>query len=130
MNADPFTFLPGLFMVIWLGMFAVIIGSIILMIWMLVDAVQVPDDRFYRTGTKLVWVLVIVLTGGIGAAIYYFVGRPTPQTRAWIKANPQAARPAPAYGHQSHPPHAGPQQGTSNVPQTGAPQPPPEPPAS
>jgi len=41
-----------------------------------VDAIRVPDDGDYRAGTKLVWVLVIVLTGFIGAAVYLAVGRP------------------------------------------------------
>jgi len=30
----------------------------------------------YRSGTKLLWVLVIVLTGIIGAIIYFVVGKP------------------------------------------------------
>jgi hypothetical protein len=47
-----------------------------LWIWALVDAIRVPDDADYRAGTKLVWVLVIVLTGFIGAAVYLAVGRP------------------------------------------------------
>lgn len=44
-------------------------------IWMLVDAIRVPDGG-YRNGDKLIWVLVIVLTGWLGAVIYQFVGRP------------------------------------------------------
>ena len=45
-------------------------------IWALVDAIRVPDDSLYKSGTKLVWVLVIVLVGFIGAIIYLAVGRP------------------------------------------------------
>jgi hypothetical protein len=47
-----------------------------LWVWALVDAIRVPDDSDYRAGTKLVWILVIVLTGFIGAAVYLAVGRP------------------------------------------------------
>ena len=132
MSSDPFTFLPGLFVLIWVGTFALAIGGLALMIWMLIDAIQVPDDRFYRTGTKVVWILVIVLAGGIGAAIYYFVGRPTPEMRAWIRANPAAARPAPTWGWQQPPPPYGPPPGAPGQPPpaTHAPQPPPEPPRS
>jgi Phospholipase_D-nuclease N-terminal len=54
-------------------------------IWALVDAIQVPEDRFYQSGTKIVWVLVIVLTGAIGAIIYLAAGRPDPATRATMK---------------------------------------------
>ena len=43
----------------------------------LVDALKVPEDSMYRSGSKLVWVLVILLGGFIGAIIYAVVGRPT-----------------------------------------------------
>jgi hypothetical protein len=45
-------------------------------IWALVDCVRVPDDSLYQSGTKLVWVLVIVLAGWIGAIVYVVAGRP------------------------------------------------------
>jgi hypothetical protein len=54
----------------------VVLALMALWIWALVDAIRVPDDADYRAGTKLVWVLVIVLTGFIGAAVYLAVGRP------------------------------------------------------
>jgi hypothetical protein len=54
----------------------VVLALVALWIWALVDAIRVPDDADYRAGTKLVWVLVIVLTGFIGAAVYLAVGRP------------------------------------------------------
>jgi len=54
----------------------VVLALAALWIWALVDAIRVPDDGDYRAGTKLVWVLVIVLTGFIGAAVYLAVGRP------------------------------------------------------
>ena len=46
-------------------------------IWIvaLVQAVRVPDDQF-RTGSKMLWVLLIALTHIIGAVIYWAVGRP------------------------------------------------------
>jgi hypothetical protein len=53
-----------------------VLALVALWIWALVDAIRVPDDADYRAGTKLVWVLVIVLTGFIGAAVYLAVGRP------------------------------------------------------
>jgi hypothetical protein len=52
------------------------VGAFVVWIWALVDAIQVPDDSMYRSGTKLLWVLVIVITGIIGAIIYFVVGRP------------------------------------------------------
>ena len=53
-----------------------ILALVALWIWALVDAIRVPDDAHYRAGTKLLWVLVIALTGFIGAAVYLAVGRP------------------------------------------------------
>jgi type VI protein secretion system component VasK len=53
-----------------------VLALVALWIWALVDAIRVPDDAHYRAGTKLIWVLVIVLTGFIGAAVYLAVGRP------------------------------------------------------
>jgi hypothetical protein len=54
----------------------VVLALAALWLWALVDAIRVPDDADYRAGTKLIWVLVIVLTGFIGAAVYLAVGRP------------------------------------------------------
>lgn len=44
-------------------------------VWMLVDAIRTPDGA-YRAGDRIIWVLVIILTGWLGAVIYQFVGRP------------------------------------------------------
>ncbi len=45
-------------------------------IWTLVDAIRVKDDSSYRAGSKVVWVVVIALTGFIGSVVYFFAGRP------------------------------------------------------
>lgn len=42
----------------------------------LVDAIRVPGDHYYRAGSKLIWVLVILFLNFVGALIYYAVGRP------------------------------------------------------
>ena len=55
---------------------AIAVAGLAFWIWALVDAIRVPDDSLYKSGTKLVWVLVIVLVGFIGAIIYLAVGRP------------------------------------------------------
>ena len=68
------------------------VGAFVVWIWALVDAIQVPDDSMYRSGTKLLWVLVIVLTGIIEAIIYFVVGRPV--SRA---APPSPPPPPPPY---------------------------------
>lgn len=45
-------------------------------VWAIVDVVKVPDDSMFKAGSKLVWVLVVVITGVMGAIIYLVVGRP------------------------------------------------------
>lgn len=45
-------------------------------IWTLVDAINTPDESF-QSGSTLVWVLVILLLGWLGAFIYLSAGRPT-----------------------------------------------------
>jgi type VI protein secretion system component VasK len=68
---------PGGMFLIFFAIFAVFaIGSLVVWIWALVDAIQVPDDSMYRSGTKIVWVLVIVFLQLIGAIVYLAIGRP------------------------------------------------------
>ena len=59
-----------LFMLIWLVFFAAIIGAIVFWILMIVDVVK---RKFPKEDDKTLWVLVVVLTGIIGAIIYYFM---------------------------------------------------------
>lgn len=42
---------------------------------MLIDCLKRPDDKFAIGGNyaKLIWILLIVLTGLIGALLYYFL---------------------------------------------------------
>ncbi|MFN3650501.1 MAG: PLDc N-terminal domain-containing protein [Armatimonadota bacterium] len=51
-----------------------------LVLFALVDAIRVPSDSDYRAGNKLIWVLVILLGGCVGAIVYLAVGRPA---RRW-----------------------------------------------
>lgn len=51
-----------------------------LWIWMLVDcAVNEPSGN-----EKVVWILIILLAGCIGAAIYFFVRRPTRKAKTGV----------------------------------------------
>ena len=50
-----------------------VLGGTVLWIWMLTDCIQHERSE---GNDKLIWVLVIVLTGWIGALIYLFVRRP------------------------------------------------------
>jgi hypothetical protein len=68
--------------VIFAGFWLFFFVNMALVIWGLVDAIRVPDDSMYRAGNKLIWVLVILLAGFIGAIVYLFVGRPTGGARS------------------------------------------------
>jgi hypothetical protein len=52
-----------------------------LWIWALVDVLRRPAGA-YRSGSQLLWVLVIALTHSIGAVAYLLFGRPRPAAPA------------------------------------------------
>lgn len=60
-------------MVFYAIFFAVAIAAFVLWIMMLIDAAQ--RTNWENENDKTIWILIIVLTGGIGALIYYFMIR-------------------------------------------------------
>ncbi len=60
-------------MVFYAIFFAVAIAAFVLWIMMLIDAAQ--RTIWENENDKTIWILIIVLTGGIGALIYYFMIR-------------------------------------------------------
>jgi len=58
------------FMFLWLTLMALSILALIFWIFMIVDAAK---RDFKKENDKVLWILVVVLAGIIGAAIYYFV---------------------------------------------------------
>ncbi len=54
----------------------VLLGFIAFWIWSLVDAIRVPDESAFRAGSKVIWVVVIAVTGFIGSVVYLAMGRP------------------------------------------------------
>ena len=75
--------LPSLLLSIgaFLILLLVILGAalIVLWLWMLIDCLKRPDDKFAYGGNnaKLIWIIVIIFTGLIGALIYYFLIKKT-----------------------------------------------------
>ena len=53
-----------------------VVGGIVLFVYALVDVIRMPNDASFKTGTQLIWILVILLAQGIGAIVYLIVGRP------------------------------------------------------
>jgi prolipoprotein diacylglyceryltransferase len=50
--------------------FVIVFGGAIFWVFMLVDAVQ--RENYKNKDDKTIWIIVLALTGLIGAAIYYF----------------------------------------------------------
>lgn len=71
-----------------------VVGSIALVIVTLVDVVRMPNDASFKSGTQIVWVIVILLAGLIGAIIYLAVGRP-PGGATAARQQPAIAPPPP-----------------------------------
>lgn len=62
----------------YLVFFCVGILATIFWIWMIIDcAKNEPSEG----NDKVIWILVVVLAGVVGAAIYYFVRRPERQKK-------------------------------------------------
>ncbi len=71
----------GVLAVMWLVIALVGLAGLVLWIWMIVDCAtrQFPP---HRENEKVIWILVVVLVGWLGALIYYFVvKRPADQGR-------------------------------------------------
>ncbi|MBI4261053.1 MAG: PLDc N-terminal domain-containing protein [Actinobacteria bacterium] len=45
-------------------------------VWAIVDVLRVPDESMFQTGNRLIWIIIVVFTGPIGALIYWAIGRP------------------------------------------------------
>lgn len=60
------------------GIFSQILSlaSTIFVIWMIVDCIRSP-----AVGRKVVWIIFILLTQFVGAAVYFFVQGPWPKVR-------------------------------------------------
>ncbi len=58
-----------------LSFVVVVLGGFAVWLYALIDVIRTPDDRF-RTGTQLIWVLVVLFANIVGALIYLAIGRP------------------------------------------------------
>ena len=62
--------LIGGFILLILLIVIIILLMFVFWIWMLIDCLK---RKFSRDTEKIVWVLVIIFLGAIGAAVYFFV---------------------------------------------------------
>lgn len=97
-----------LFLLIPLFIFALVIGGLGVWVWALVDCLQVPADAFFRTGSKVLWAVLIGVLGLPAAVIYFLIGRPDSATKDWIKAQKRAGVNLSYYPAQVQPFHGQP----------------------
>jgi hypothetical protein len=64
---------PEVSVVIVLAVAAVIVITVV---GALVDVLKQPSDARFQSGTKTIWVIVILLTGVVGALLYLVAGQP------------------------------------------------------
>ncbi|MBR9704842.1 hypothetical protein GOV12_05500 [Candidatus Pacearchaeota archaeon] len=63
----------GLFIFIGIIWFALFVVGILLLIFWIFMIIDVAKRNFKTESDKIIWILVVVLAGWIGAIIYYFV---------------------------------------------------------
>lgn len=77
--AEPVTFtglITGFVVLIWiLGLLLIVsaIAGTVFWILMLIDCAKRTSDAKGKFDDKLIWMLVIILLHGLGAALYYFI---------------------------------------------------------
>lgn len=67
-----FTAFFGVFFMVWL--LALVLGIASTVFW-IVELVDACRREFPDQNTKLVWILVLIFSHGVGALVYYFVGK-------------------------------------------------------
>lgn len=60
-------------MLFWLVAMGIGLLATVFWIWMIIDVATKESEN---GNDKIVWILVVILAGVIGAAVYYFVRRP------------------------------------------------------
>ncbi len=60
----------GLVYLIWTVFFGLIVAGFVFWILMIIDVAQ---RKFRKSDQQIIWLLIVVLVGFIGAIIYYFV---------------------------------------------------------
>ena len=88
------------------------LGSAAIWVWGLIDAATRPDWHFQRTGSsKTLWIVLIVVLGVVGSAIYLLAVRPKlvdPRAQAMTPGWGMPSPPPPVSGQPSYGPHGTP----------------------
>lgn len=81
----------GVLFVFWLFIIALSLAATVFWIAELIDACR---REFPDPNTKIIWILVLIFSHGIGALVYFFVGKP----QGWL---PGQGGPPPPYSNVS-----------------------------
>ncbi len=69
-NMDDPSLLLGNFAIVFLCMMVAVLSGIGILIY---DIVHVVKNKKFTENNRLMWILILVLAGGIGSIIYFFV---------------------------------------------------------
>ncbi|MGH9278974.1 MAG: hypothetical protein ACRD12_12825, partial [Acidimicrobiales bacterium] len=65
--------IAGLFVLVFVALW---LAALVFWIMTIIEVVKIQDDQYKAAGTdKIVWVLIVILAGVIGALIWRFVKR-------------------------------------------------------
>lgn len=56
----------------WLFMMVIVLGSIGLFIYVLIDILK---SEFTNSVNKIIWLILVLFTGPLGIVLYFFIGR-------------------------------------------------------
>ena len=63
----------GAFFLVWLALIGL---SLVATVFWIIELVDVCRREFPDQNTKLIWILVLIFSHGVGALVYFVVGRP------------------------------------------------------
>ena len=99
---SPDVFFPAFFGVFFLIWLLVVVLALTATVFWIVELVDVARREFPDPNAKIIWLLVVILAHGIGALVYYFVGKP----QGFLPG--QGLPPAqPPYSQDTWPPRSG-----------------------
>ena len=83
---------PPVFMAFFFGLygFFILLALALFVVW-IIELVDVVRREFPGPNDKMIWVLVVVLGHGIGALVYYFIGK----QQGWLPGEGPASIPKP-----------------------------------
>lgn len=104
MSGDPTPWIAGGIGAFYLGIIALyllMIGfAVLATVFWIVELVDVSRREFPDPNTKVIWIVVLIFSHGVGAIVYYFAGR----QQGWLPGQAPQGWSAPPRGSQWPPP--------------------------